>query len=158
MSGGRGGATLPLCSSTYVPLCSHKIQITTTKHQSNTTMNSSLELAYQMRRLSTDSTSTLGSSSSIGTFDSSAFEQQVMTPSPSYTSYNSLSSNQTPSQQATAKGLSRSRCIHSNLSALGSSSSADSFGSLSSARQIPSYASSPNAGEGWGYFVDTPSR
>ena len=79
--------------------------------------------------------------------DCSRFDTMTMTPTPSY---NSLASH-----QSHGNGLSRSRCVH-NLSALGGSSSSDySVGSL---RQESSYASGPNAGPGWGYFVDTPSR
>ena len=68
-------------------------------------------------------------------------------PSPSYasaSSFNSLSS-------ASQRGLSRSRCVN-NLSSLGCPSS-----EASDARQVSShYASGPN--QGYGYFVDTPSR
>ena len=45
-------------------------------------------------------------------------------------------------------GLSRSRCVSSNLSALGGTASESSI-----ERQV--YKSRPN--EGWGYFVDTPN-
>mmetsp|Transcript_28290 Transcript_28290/g.58958 ORF Transcript_28290/g.58958 Transcript_28290/m.58958 type:complete len:133 (+) Transcript_28290:102-500(+) len=130
----------------------------------------SIELAYQLRRLTVDSSSS-GSSSvpappetisaSMMSYDSASttydFELDCshfnsFSPSPSYTSsFNSLSSGHGSTDQGLRSGLSRSRCAH-NLSALCSTSSA---GSTRSTRQV-SYESGPNAP--WGYFVDTPSR
>ena len=127
-------------------------------------MNSSLELAYQLRRLSIDSCSssvlppppkTLPSASTATTSYSAASSQEfeldcsgfdgMLSPTHSYaSSYNSLSSAQ--------GGLSRSRCIH-NLSSLGSASYVESNRLT---RQISTHASGPT--EGWGYFVDTPAR
>mmetsp|Transcript_32806 Transcript_32806/g.68997 ORF Transcript_32806/g.68997 Transcript_32806/m.68997 type:complete len:124 (+) Transcript_32806:96-467(+) len=121
----------------------------------------SLELAYQLRRMSIDSSSNSSvptppemlsaasmSYSSTGEFELDCSQFDSMTPASSFNSMEQgLSSNGWGSH-----GLSRSRCAH-NLSTFGSASSADS---LSLTRQTPSYESGPN--EGWGYYVDTPSR
>mmetsp|Transcript_38360 Transcript_38360/g.62766 ORF Transcript_38360/g.62766 Transcript_38360/m.62766 type:complete len:131 (-) Transcript_38360:515-907(-) len=128
----------------------------------------SLELAYQLRRMSIDSSSSgscsvppspemlsasMMSDSSCSTqefeLDCSRFES--ISPTPSFaSSFNSLSSAHHTTDQGMSSGLSRSRCAH-NFSSLCSTSSA---GSTSSTRQM--VESGPIAG--WGYFVDTTSR
>lgn len=118
-------------------------------------MMNSLELAYQMRRLSVDSGSSslapppaLASSADMGSFpadfelDCSGFDN--LTPA---TSYASMSSGSLSS--ASHNGLSRSRCVH-NLSSLGCDAAEDY-------RPVASYASRSNE-PAWGYYVDTPSR
>ena len=90
----------------------------------------------------------------------------TMTPSyPSLASFNSLSSDISqdyPSRRPQVESgmikgfgstLSRSRCVH-NLSSLGSVSSFERNTRCTSS--IPKYGSGPN--EGYGYFVDTPSK
>ena len=129
------------------------------------TMNS-LELAYQMRRISINSSSSAFSppemlptsmmSFSIDTaqefeFDSSQFDSISSTPS-YVSSFYSLSPVDHATGQGLNSGLSRSRCAQ-DLSMLSSSPSA---GNTCSTRQIPSLESGPKAG--WGYFVDTPPR
>ncbi|KAL7525394.1 hypothetical protein ACHAWF_001339 [Thalassiosira exigua] len=121
-------------------------------------MNSSNGLVYQMQRMSIDSScssfpsppETLSSATDIHSYSSSSSDEFELdssgfdgfTSSPSFaSSANSLSSAEDN------RLLSRSRCVH-NLSALGRSSSSDSFGTMQ-----PS--SGPN--KGWGYFVDTPA-
>mmetsp|Transcript_11976 Transcript_11976/g.20793 ORF Transcript_11976/g.20793 Transcript_11976/m.20793 type:complete len:128 (-) Transcript_11976:519-902(-) len=127
-------------------------------------MVNSLELAYQLRRISIESgssvppppdmisimsCSTTSSSSQEFELDCSRFDS--ISPSPSFaSSVGSFPSANYEKQQGMIGGLSRSRCAH-NLSALCSSSSA---GSTSSSRQM--FESGPN--EGWGYYVDTPRR
>ena len=126
-------------------------------------MNS--ELAYQMRRLSINSSSSippppemlpaLYSDASAGDLqglelDCSGFDS--LAPSPSFTSsYGSLSSasDSYATSQIVGNGLSRSRCMH-DLSALGGSAFSDGT------PRVPSHASSPTAP--WGYYVDTRSR
>lgn len=131
-------------------------------------MTSSLELAYQLRRLSMESCSSgystasdvpppaSLSSASYSTasaspqefdFDCSGFAGGI-SPTPSYASsgFSSLSSANTQGS-SNGGGLSRSR-VCQNLSALGGAAYEDST--------RLTHASGPN--EGWGYFVDTPSR
>eukprot|EP00578_Thalassiosira_sp_NH16_P023336 CAMPEP_0181096454 /NCGR_PEP_ID=MMETSP1071-20121207/11042_1 /TAXON_ID=35127 /ORGANISM="Thalassiosira sp., Strain NH16" /LENGTH=198 /DNA_ID=CAMNT_0023178865 /DNA_START=122 /DNA_END=718 /DNA_ORIENTATION=+ len=60
-------------------------------------------------------------------------------------------------------GMSRSRCVHRNLSSMGygsdSSESSSDDGTIGRHSRVPStYGSSPRGNEGWGYFVDTPKR
>lgn len=72
----------------------------------------------------------------------------------SYCSYSSKeSASSCISKSQVLCGLSRSRCV-GNLSALGGMAS-DSSVKIKSQVSY-SYKFSPNANEGWGYFVDTP--
>ena len=167
--------TSPLCEQTlfilHIPIKSkHQIH-NQNKHSSLHTISSllflvtsttitmnSLELAYQLTRMSIDYSSSVPtppemlsdasmSYSSAGEFELDCYQFDSMTPASSFNSMEQESSR----NGWGSNGLSRSRCAH-NLSTLGSSSSADSL----SLRQIPSHESRPNGG--WGYYVDTPSR
>mmetsp|Transcript_7832 Transcript_7832/g.16951 ORF Transcript_7832/g.16951 Transcript_7832/m.16951 type:complete len:136 (-) Transcript_7832:410-817(-) len=133
----------------------------------------SVELAYQLRRMSIDSSSSSSSSSvppppemlSAATMsyssadtaqefelDCSRFDGLSPTVSCA-SSFDSLSSSRRAAEWGTGGGgLSRSRCAN-NLSSL---CSAFPSGGARLARQTSSYESGPNAS--WGYFVDTPSR
>ena len=71
----------------------------------------------------------------------------------SYCSYSSKESASSCISKSQVRGLSRSRCV-GNLSALGGMAS-DSSVKIKSQVSY-SYKFSPNANEGWGYFVDTP--
>ena len=81
-------------------------------------------------------------------YDASSFAPPASLSS-SYHSFSSQDSASSCLSQSKVGGLSRSRCI-SNLSALGGNASETSIPRQSS------YKSGPN--QGWGYFVDTPSR
>eukprot|EP00986_Skeletonema_menzelii_P012405 scaffold6832_cov81-Skeletonema_menzelii.AAC.28 len=86
-------------------------------------------------------------------FDDSSYDASFFAPpaslSSSYDSYSSQESASSCMSKSKVGGLSRSRCM-SNLSALGGNASETSI-----PRQT-FYKSGPN--QGWGYFVDTPSR
>lgn len=71
----------------------------------------------------------------------------------SYCSYSSKESASSCISKSQVCGLSRSRCV-GNLSALGGTASDSSVKVKSQVSY--SYKFSPNANEGWGYFVDTP--
>eukprot|EP00584_Thalassiosira_punctigera_P002703 CAMPEP_0172526318 /NCGR_PEP_ID=MMETSP1067-20121228/1260_1 /TAXON_ID=265564 ORGANISM="Thalassiosira punctigera, Strain Tpunct2005C2" /NCGR_SAMPLE_ID=MMETSP1067 /ASSEMBLY_ACC=CAM_ASM_000444 /LENGTH=135 /DNA_ID=CAMNT_0013309801 /DNA_START=76 /DNA_END=483 /DNA_ORIENTATION=+ len=133
----------------------------------------SVELAYQLRRMSIDSSSSSSSSSvppppemlsaTTMSYSSADTAQEFeldcsrfdgLSPAASCaSSFDSLSSPHHAAEWgAGGGGLSRSRCAH-NLSSL---CSAFPSGGARSARQTSSHESGPNAS--WGYFVDTPSR
>ena len=80
------------------------------------------------------------------TFDAYAFPPPTSLTS-SYTTCSSKESASSSLSGSKKGGLSRSRCVGSNLSALGGTASDTSI-------ERRFYKSSPN--EGWGYFVDTP--
>lgn len=130
----------------------------------------SVELAYQLRKLSTASLSScdssvpssemMSASMMSDDFDGPAHQFELdcsgfngFSPTSSCaTSFNSLLSAHHAMDQGFKGGLSKSRCAH-NLSALCDSSS---ISSMPLTRQTQSYESAPHAG--WGYYVDTPSR
>ena len=133
------------------------------------TMNSSEEIAYQMRRMSL--ASDCGGSASVPPppemlalsakimseaaamhrgfeLDCSHFAMTV-TPSASRTS---LDTSYTGASAFSPGSLTRSHCVTSNLSTYGSSSPT----STHPRRQMPQQVPSPN--DGWGYFVDSVDR
>ena len=117
----------------------------------------SVELAHQLRRISIDSSSsvpqppemlsacTTALNSQDFELDCSQFDNMSQS-----SSFNSLSSQS--SRSSITGGLSRSRCVASNLSALGSSSAADYSGRTTERRQL---STSSSTIDGWGYFADT---
>mmetsp|Transcript_26943 Transcript_26943/g.56165 ORF Transcript_26943/g.56165 Transcript_26943/m.56165 type:complete len:142 (+) Transcript_26943:98-523(+) len=139
----------------------------------------SIELAYQLRRLTVDSNSSRARvppppetiSASMTSYDSADTVQMFeldcsnfndFSPSQYYTSSFNNDSTSSAQESTTERGLlslnngglSRSRYAQHNLSVL-CSSSTSSVGSARSTRQV-SYES--GAKVGWGYYVDTPSR
>jgi len=108
----------------------------------------SLELAYQLSRISVDHNRSDSNSVITQEFELDFgyhFDNHILAPSPSFAS----SVNSSLSAQS-GNGLSRSRCAH-NLSALCGSTS----DMARRCQNASSYESGPKA---WGYFVDTPSR
>ena len=107
------------------------------------------------------------SSQQTAAFDASSFSPPPSRLPSFYDSYSSQESASSPVSdnaqvprevfisKSQVGGLSRSRCIASNLSSLGSSASETSI-SRQPSKQIISCSSCPSTKQGWGYFVDTP--
>ena len=144
---------LPTCYLHATPRRNKRILVdsNTNKRANMRNMNSTYRNPTP-QRISHEMISTLMRRCDLDTsFDAASFSSPPASWTSSYSSYSSGESSASSCISKSQKGgLSRSRCVGNNLSALGGIASETSIKRC----QVPK--SKPN--EGWGYFVDTPDE